>query len=107
MNTLIIHHKGIKYFKIFNFMYSENSFIVFHVFLFSIRSNLQFIKFVIFFKNQFSMIKSIQELPFEVLVHIFKFLPNRWNISIVCSEFYDVVCAIERNKFSLKLIDVS
>ena len=53
------------------------------------------------------MVKSIQELPCEVILHIFKFIPNRWNLSMVCCDFYDLVCEVERNKFSLKLIDVS
>lgn len=46
-------------------------------------------------------------LPEEILIHIIKFLPNRWNLSQVNCSFYELICKIEENKYRLKLIDVS
>jgi F-box-like len=51
--------------------------------------------------------RSLETLPSEVLLHIFSFIPNRTNLSYVCLDFYDLVCEIEKNKFRLKLTDVS
>jgi len=46
-------------------------------------------------------------LPEEILIHIIKFLPNRWNLSLVNWSFYELVCKVEADKYRLKLIDVS
>lgn len=49
----------------------------------------------------------LDELPSEVLRNIFKFVPNRWNLALVCWDFYEVVCEVERELFVMKLTDVS
>lgn len=46
-------------------------------------------------------------LPEEILIHVIKFLPNRWNLSLVNWSFYELICKVEANKYRLKLIDVS
>ena len=51
--------------------------------------------------------KKLDELPTEILLHIFDFIPNRWSLSSVCWDFYEIICEIEREKFVMKLIDVN
>lgn len=51
--------------------------------------------------------KPLDELPVEILLHIFGFIPNKWNLSLVCWKFYEIVAETEKGKFCLKLIDVS
>lgn len=50
---------------------------------------------------------NLEALPTELLIEIFRYVPNRWNLSLVCWNFYEIVCEIEKEKFILKLIDVS
>lgn len=50
--------------------------------------------------------KNLDELPTEILLHIFDYIPNKWNLSLVCWDFYEIICEIEREKFVIKLIDV-
>lgn len=51
--------------------------------------------------------KKLDELPTEILLEIISYVPSRWNVSLVCWKFYDIVCEIEREEFCMKLIDVS
>lgn len=51
--------------------------------------------------------KFLVDFSVEILLHIFGFIPNKWNLSLVCWKFYEIVCNIEREQFCLKLIDVS
>ncbi|KAG5684057.1 hypothetical protein PVAND_013306 [Polypedilum vanderplanki] len=48
----------------------------------------------------------LKVLPTEILIKIFTLVGNRYYLSLVNSEFYDIVCKIEENKFQLKLIDI-
>lgn len=45
----------------------------------------------------------IQKLPFDTVKEILKYVPDRWNASMVCALFYEVVAEIERNMFVLNL----
>lgn len=51
--------------------------------------------------------KKLDELPTEVLLEIFNYVPNRWNLTLVCWDFYEIVCEVERERFSMNLTDVS
>ncbi|CRK91355.1 CLUMA_CG005028, isoform A [Clunio marinus] len=51
-------------------------------------------------------VTNLTELPIEILLKIFKYVGNRWNLSTVSLQFYDIVCEIEKEKFCLKLIDI-
>lgn len=51
--------------------------------------------------------KRLVDLPIEVLLHIFDYIPSRWNLSLVCWNFYEIICEIEKENFAMKLIDVS
>lgn len=79
----------------------------------SVALDLEAISFLIFFGlklvNCFNImanqrIENIVELPTEMLHRILSFVPNRFNVSLVCRRMYEVVCAVERNKFVLKTI---
>lgn len=50
---------------------------------------------------------TLDQLPPEVLMEIFSHVPNRFNLSLVCSDFYDLVCEIDDFHYRLKIIDVS
>lgn len=52
-------------------------------------------------------VEKLDDLPNEILFKIFDFIPNRWNLSLVSWDFYEIVCEIEKNQFCFKLIDVS
>lgn len=52
-------------------------------------------------------VEKLDDLPTEMLFKIFSYIPNRWNLSLVCWDFYEIVCEIEKNQFCFKLIDVS
>lgn len=52
-------------------------------------------------------VEKLNDLPTEILFKIFDYIPNRWNLSLVCWDFYEIVCEIEKNQFCFKLIDVS
>lgn len=47
----------------------------------------------------------IFKLPNELLIQIFKYVPERWNLSLVCKHFYEVVCTIEKNSQKILLND--
>lgn len=51
--------------------------------------------------------KKLDELPTEILLEIISYVPSRWNLSLVCWKFYEIVCEIEREEFCMKLVDVS
>lgn len=52
-------------------------------------------------------VNSLSDLPYEVLVKVFNYVENRWNLAQVCWKFYEIVCDVERNNLILKLIDVN
>lgn len=45
--------------------------------------------------------KELLQLPDEILLQILIFVPNRFEVSQVCKKFYEIVCAIEKNRFAL------
>lgn len=47
----------------------------------------------------------VSTLPNELLMAIFEFIPERWNIAATCRQFYQVVCAIEKNLYKVVLTD--
>lgn len=49
------------------------------------------------------MEKKMLDLPDEVLLVIFSFVPNRFKASQVCHKFYELVCEIDKNKFVMKI----
>lgn len=49
----------------------------------------------------------MEDFPIEILLHIFGFIPNKWSLSLACWKFYEIICETEKEKFCLKLIDVS
>lgn len=49
----------------------------------------------------------IEILPEEILWKIIEMVPNRWNLSLVNRNFYEICCKIEAFHFKMKLIDVS
>jgi F-box-like len=48
---------------------------------------------------------SIEKLPTELLINIFKYIPDRWSISLVSRLFYEVVCKIEQNIYEISIQD--
>lgn len=42
-------------------------------------------------------------VPNEVLLHILKFVPSRFNVSMTCQKLYELTCMIERNDRPLKI----
>lgn len=49
---------------------------------------------------------NLEDLPIEILINIIKRVKNRWNLSLVNWNFYELCCQIEANRFRIKLIDV-
>lgn len=49
----------------------------------------------------------IEMLPVEILIKIIEVVPNRWNLSMVNKNFYELCCEIDAFQFKMKLIDVS
>ena len=48
--------------------------------------------------------KTIEDLPVEVLREILEFTPKSYkNVALVSKRFHNVVCAIEKFKYPLKL----
>lgn len=47
----------------------------------------------------------ILQLPTEVLLEIFGYLPERWDVSLACQSFYEVVCKLEMNSLCLSVKD--
>lgn len=47
------------------------------------------------------------ELPPEIVCHILTFVPDRYNAALVCKDFYQHVCTIEKDYYKLNLNCVS
>lgn len=47
----------------------------------------------------------IFKFPNELVIHIFKYVPERCSLSLVCKHFYEVVCTIEKNSQKILLND--
>lgn len=47
--------------------------------------------------------RNLLSMPNEVLLHILRFIPNRFIVSQVSKKFYELVCKLEKNRFILKL----
>lgn len=45
----------------------------------------------------------ILQLPKELLMEILEYVPRRWNVALVCIQFYEVICMLERNLFKLNV----
>lgn len=50
-------------------------------------------------------INYFKSLPAELVIKIFEYLPDRWNVSLVCRGFYEFSCIIERNFYKLAIND--
>ena len=48
---------------------------------------------------------NIVQLPVEVLMEIFNYVPERCDISLVCQKFYETVCKLELNSKWLSVKD--
>lgn len=47
----------------------------------------------------------ISQLPTELLMNIFEYIPNRCNLSLVCLKFYEIICKIEQNIYQISIKD--
>lgn len=46
---------------------------------------------------------TLDQLPAELLLKIFSYVSNRFNLSLVCSGFYDLVCDLDSFRYRLKI----
>lgn len=44
---------------------------------------------------------TILQLPNELLMKVFEYVPCLWNVSMVCRQFYEVLCKVEMNAYKL------
>lgn len=49
------------------------------------------------------MEKHLLELPYEILLQIISFVPKRFELSQVCKKFYELVCAIDKNRYKMNI----
>jgi len=47
---------------------------------------------------------NILDLPDEMLLKILTCVPNRYEASLSCQRFYEMICVIETNKFVMKVL---
>lgn len=40
-------------------------------------------------------------LPYEVLLEILSFVPDRFTVSQTCKKFYELICVIDKNHYKL------
>jgi len=50
-------------------------------------------------------VENILQLPDEILRKILSYVPKKWEVVLVCSKMYETVCAVEMNKFRMKVIE--
>jgi len=48
---------------------------------------------------------NILDLPDEMLLKILNDVPNRYEASLTCQRFYEMVCVIEANKFVMNAVE--
>ena len=52
------------------------------------------------------MSTEFSDLPTEVVRYILTFVPTRHQASLVCKEFYEHICSIEKDYYKLELNSV-
>ncbi|CRK91005.1 CLUMA_CG004693, isoform A [Clunio marinus] len=52
-----------------------------------------------------SDIYRLDNLPIEILMNIFSYVPDKWNLSQVCRYFYEIICKVERKSHKLNISD--
>lgn len=49
------------------------------------------------------MKKNLMDLSDLVLMEVLKFVPNRFEVALVCKKFYELICDIEKNRYKMKI----
>lgn len=48
---------------------------------------------------------TILQLPTELLIKLFEYIPERWSIALVCRQFYEVLCKVDKKSYKLVVRD--
>lgn len=48
--------------------------------------------------------KDLLQLPDNVLTEILSFLPNRFDLALVCKKFYELISESEKNLYKIKVV---